>query len=361
MLSFDLQKTLKQAQGNVSLQFNGEIKLSGICTVFGDSGAGKTSLVRAIAGFESDFYGRIRFKSTQWQDKKLFVKTESRNIGFVFQEPRLFPHLDVLGNLQLAGTKAKNPLYTIEQLSEELQFTSLLNKKSSQLSGGQKQRIAIARAILRAPDLLIMDEPLSSLDKISRSGLLTFIKKLGDQIPIIYISHRMQEVFYLSRQMILIDKGSIEAIGDPHKLFIDPQLSLVKHAHSGLLMRVDKLEWHNEYSTAMGQLDGQTVMLTGYQYQDDEAFPEEVHIKVESKDIIIATETIKNSSLQNCLKATILDIENIDVGIVLLTLTTGKQKILAKISKKSLMELQLQPNTEVFAYIKAMSILNQES
>ena len=351
MLSFDLKKTLAQAD----LSFQGEIKLTGVCTVFGDSGAGKTSLVRALSGFEEDFVGSICFRKKVWQDENSFVKTEKRRIGMVFQEPRLFPHLDVLANLQLAGKKAKRPLYTIEQLSEILDFSELLKKKTRQLSGGQKQRIAIARAILRAPDLLIMDEPLASLDKPSRSKLLPFIKMLGKQIPIIYITHNMQEVFYLSRQMILIDKGRIEAIGDPHVLFLDSKLSLVKHAHSGLLVNVSELTWQPTFSMAMGKVDGQSIMLSGCQPE----LPTSLQIKVTSKDIIIATELIKNSSLQNCLRVSILQIESLDAGGVLLTLSTGTQKLLAKISRKSLMELKIQPGAEVFAYIKAMSIIGQ--
>ncbi|HEY5716509.1 MAG TPA: ATP-binding cassette domain-containing protein [Psychromonas sp.] len=359
MLRFDLSKKLGETELLPLLHFKGQIQLTGICTLFGDSGAGKTSLVRALAGLDDDFSGSVCFKSNSWQGEKHFVRTEKRKIGIVFQEPRLFPHLDVLANLQLAGKKADAPLYTIKQLAEILGFSDLLHKRSRQLSGGQKQRIAIARAILRAPELLIMDEPLASLDKPSRLELLPFIKKLGEQIPTLYITHNMQELFYLSRQMLLIDRGRVEAIGDPNLLFLDARLSLVKHAHSGLLIEVNKITWQPMFAMASGRIDGQAILLTGYQEREEKALPDKLQIKVASKDIIIATRPIKHSSLQNCLQVTILQIEPLVAGVALLTLTTGKQKLLAKITRKSLIELKLQPNLVVFAYIKAMSIVGE--
>ncbi|MFT6985957.1 MAG: molybdate transport system ATP-binding protein [Psychromonas sp.] len=347
MLKFDLLKTYP------SFRFQGEIRLQGVCAVFGDSGAGKTSFVRALAGLDPQFSGFLDCQGKNWQSETVFIKTEKRKIGMVFQEPRLFPHLDVQANLQLACVKAKNSLYSVKQLAQELDFSALLSKKSHQLSGGQKQRVAIARAILTAPDLLIMDEPLSSLDQHSRELLLPFIKKLSQRIPILYISHSMQEVFYLAQQMILINQGSIEAIGSPHDLFLDANLSLVKHAHSGLLLSVDSLSWDPTFSLVQGCIDGQAVFLA----QDKESSDKTLQIKVESKDVIIATEQLNLSSLQNCLRVKIEAIEPLSANSVLLTLTTGRQKLLAKITLKSVNELKLQKGQSVFAYIKALSIL----
>jgi len=349
MLKFNLIKP------QPSLHFQGELPLQGACAVFGDSGAGKTSFVRALAGLDTGFSGFLNYSGKPWQSENVFIKTEKRNIGMVFQEPRLFPHLDVQGNLQLAGTKAKNSLYSIKQLAELLDFSGLLSKKSHQLSGGQKQRIAIARAILRAPDLLLMDEPLSSLDQHSRALLLPFIKTLSQQIPLLYISHSMQEIFYLCDQMVLINQGKIEAIGSPHTLFLDARLSLAKHADSGLLLSVDSLSWDAQFSLVHGFVDGQPVVLA----QEKKSRETRLQIKVESKDVIIATERFNLSSLQNCLSVTIEAIEPLSANSVLLTLTTGRQMLQAKITVKSLNELKLQKNQSVFAYIKALSILGE--
>ena len=349
MLKFDLKKSANQQP---LFHFKGQVALQGICTVFGDSGSGKTSFLRALAGLDSTFYGSLSCREKTWQDSARFIKTEKRKIGMVFQEARLFPHLDALGNLKLATKKTKNTLYNINELAELLDFKSLLNKKVAQLSGGQKQRIAIARAILTGPDLLLMDEPLSSLDQQSRLLLLPFIKKLGEHIPIIYITHSMQEVFYLSQKMILIDRGEIESIGSPQSLFLNLALSLAKHKHSGLMVNVQPVYWDNEFSVMHGLIDNQVIIVA----MEKPALLQNFQIKVESKDVIVATEKLPCSSLQNCLQVTIEQIEHLPATSVLLTLNTGRQKILAKITLKSLKELNLRVTQSIFAYIKTISI-----
>jgi len=333
--------------------FSGAFNLQGICGIFGDSGAGKTSLVRALIGLDNDFIGEVSYAGQVWQDARCFVKTEQRNIGMVFQEPRLFPHLDTLGNLRLACNK--NSLYSISELAKQLDFENLLDKKSSALSGGQKQRIAIARAILTAPQLLIMDEPLSALDKHSRAVLLPFIKQLSKQVPILYITHSMQELFYLANEMLLINNGRIEASGAPQTLFLDPTLSLVKHAHSGLLLTVENITWSDEYAMLQGRVDGQAIYFSMADRVDEQC----VQIKIESKDVIIATQQFTHSSLQNCFSSRIEQIEKISTSHILLTLNLGKQKLLAKITVKSLQQLQLTVGQSVFSYIKAVSIVGE--
>ncbi|ABM03905.1 molybdate ABC transporter, ATPase subunit [Psychromonas ingrahamii 37] len=349
MLKFNLKKS---AQHKLLFHFQGQVELQGICAVFGDSGAGKTSFFRVLAGLDNTFCGSLECLGKTWQDNATFIKTEKRHIGMVFQEPRLFPHLDALGNLKLAMKKTVNSLYTIAELAALLDFEPLLNKKTQQLSGGQKQRIAIARAILTGPDLLLMDEPMSSLDQHSRELLLPFIKKLSERIPIIYITHSMQEVFYLSQKMILINQGEIESIGCPQSLFLNLDLSLAKHNHSGLIVNVQAVHWDDEFSVLHGLIDQQTILVA----MEKPLSLEDISIKIESKDVILATQKLEFSSLQNCLRVRVEQIEHLPTSSVLLTLNTGNQKILAKITIKSLYELKLTVNQNIFAYIKAMSI-----
>jgi molybdate transport system ATP-binding protein len=344
MLEFNLQK--KNA-----FDFNAQISLQGICGIFGDSGAGKTSLVHALIGLDNEFTGFVKFNGAIWQAPNQFVKTAQRRVGMVFQEPRLFPHLNTFGNLKLA--KNKHSLYSINELAKLLDFEHLLQQQIMTLSGGQKQRVAIARAVLTAPQLLVMDEPLSSLDQHSRDSVLPFLKDLSKTIPILYITHSMQELFYLANNMLLIANGKIEAMGHPQELFIDPSLSLAKHAHSGLLIEVDKLFWDAENAILEGEVEGQRIYLT----VETPVKLQKLQIKVESKDVIIATQAFHNSSLQNCFVCQIEQIEKISASHILLTLALGKQKLLAKISYKSLQQLQLKVGQQVFSYIKAVSII----
>ncbi len=348
MLSFNLNKSSL-------FNFVGEVEAKGVITIFGDSGAGKTSLLRAISGLDENFSGQLNFQNKQWLNDSQFVRTQQRQIGMVFQEPRLFPHLTVLGNLKLALIKANQPLYTIDQLATRLDFTSLLNKRTTQLSGGQKQRIAIARAILTAPQLLLMDEPLSSLDLHSKRLLLPFIKELSEQIPIVYITHSMQEVFYLSKQMILVDDGKVEAIGHPQALFVDASLSLAKHQHAGMLLTVEDVVINRDDGLLEGRIDKQLILIN---YQD-QIEQDSLAIKVESKNVIISTDIISCSSLQNCLRVTISNIQSLTNSTVMLDLKLNKQTFLAEITNKSLKQLNLSKGQTVFAYIKAVSLLEE--
>ncbi|MCP5077128.1 MAG: molybdenum ABC transporter ATP-binding protein, partial [Psychromonas sp.] len=177
------------------------------------------------------------------------------------------------------------------------------------------------------------------------------------KVPILYITHSMQELFYLASNMLLIDNGKVEAIGEPQELFIDPTLSLAKHAHSGLLLSVNNLSWDESNSMLQGEVDGQSIYLAMSEAVQEQT----LQIKVESKDVIIATQKFPHSSLQNCLSCTIEQIEAISASHILLTLNLGKQKLLAKISAKSLQQLKLQVGQTVFSYIKAVSIIGDNS
>lgn len=335
------------------MSFNGEIKASGICTIFGDSGAGKTTLLRCLIGLES-CAGSIVFKQQVWLSASQKVATEQRRIGVVFQEPRLFPHLNVMQNLQLAVIKAKTNRFSINELAEQLGFSELLKHQTTQLSGGQKQRIAIARALLTDPQLLVMDEPLSSLDIGSRRLLLPFLKKISLHIPIIYITHSMHELFYLSQQMLLVNAGKIEAIGEPQQLFLDSELSLIKFAHQGLIVNVTVLHYNQREALIEGDLDGQALFIVAASAPTSK----EIQVKINSRDVIIANKPITESSLLNCIAAEVVDFLEESEAVVL-TLKIQQQFIYARITRRSFNNLSLYVGSIVYAHVKTMSIINQ--
>ena len=359
MLKFNIQKSFKgQDKHSKKLHFKGEVDLSGVCTIFGDSGAGKTTFLRCLIGLES-CTGNITFQGQQWlgsdaNNKVHTLAVEDRNIGVVFQEPRLFPHLNVQQNLELAVRKAKNCTFTINHLAEKLGFTDLLSHQTTQLSGGQKQRIAIARALLTNPQLLVMDEPLSSLDVTSKRLLLPFLKQISEQIPILYITHSEHELFYLSKQMLLVNDGEVEAIGEPQKLFLDSHLSLIKFAQQGLILTVLVKEYDQQEALIKGCLDGQTL------YVSAERAPttSQIQVKINSRDVIVALQPIEGSSLLNCLLAQIVDYSQDNQKAVVLTLKVQSQCIYAYITLRSFNKLKLTVGSRVYAHVKTMSIIN---
>ncbi|MEG3755176.1 molybdenum ABC transporter ATP-binding protein [Psychromonas arctica] len=356
MLKLDIQKSFINQQTGVSreLYFKANIDLSGVCVIFGDSGAGKTTLLRCLIGLES-CVGDIQFKQQIWQsEQQKSIPTEKRGIGVVFQEPRLFPHLNVQQNLQLAVNKASSHAFTIEQLANKLGFTELLTHQTTQLSGGQKQRVAIARALLTDPQLLVMDEPLSSLDQGSKQLLLPFIKEVSQKIPILYITHSEQELFYLSRNMLLVNDGQIEASGEPQQLFLNSDLSLIKFAHQGLILSVDVKSYDPEEALIKACLDSQNLYISA----ETPPLVEKIQVKINSRDVIVALQPIEESSLLNCLSAKVVGFDIDSQKAVVLTLQFETQSLYAYITLRSFNKLQLAVGSEVFAHVKTMSIVN---
>ena len=251
----------------------------------------------------------------------------------------------------------KSP-FTIDSLAKQLGFEDILKHRVTQLSGGQKQRIAIARALLTNPQLLVMDEPLTSLDESSKKLLLPFIKRVSLQIPVIYITHSIKELFYLSNQMILINNGGVEAIGEPQNLFLNSKLSLAKFAHEGLVLNVLAKEFHEQDGLIevmlKGKAEGQTLLISA----EETPKTKKMQVRINSRDVIIALEPILGSSLLNCLSAEVVSFSQKENQSMILTLKVDLQYIYARITLRSFNNLGLAVGSQVYAHVKTMSILN---
>ena len=192
------------------LHVNIAFPAEGIIAVFGPSGCGKTTLLRCLAGLERSPTGWMTLHHHIWQDEsqQIFVPLSKRPIGYVFQEPRLFPHLNVLANLQYGWKRTSESArrITLDQVVQVLDIERLLDRRPSSLSGGEQQRIAIGRALLTSPRLLLMDEPLSSLDLPRKREILPFIQRLDSEfrIPIVYVSHDLYEIVELAKTVVLL-------------------------------------------------------------------------------------------------------------------------------------------------------------
>ncbi len=215
----------------IELQINltlGNFKLStdlflpdrGITGIFGESGSGKTSLARTIAGLEPSASGLVRFRQTIWQDskQKLFIPTHERRVGFVFQNSVLFSHLNVRDNLLFGyqGRTATADAVDISHVIDLFDLTHLLDRDPRTLSGGETQRAAIAQAVMGHPQLLIMDEPMSGLDHRRRRDAILYLENLDDllNIPILYITHSIQELERLVSHLVVLEDGAAQKITD---------------------------------------------------------------------------------------------------------------------------------------------------
>ncbi|RZS95677.1 ABC transporter ATP-binding protein [Cecembia calidifontis] len=224
MIQLDLKKKLFGADGQIQLQVNTIIQSKELLTLYGPSGAGKTSIIRMLSGLMSPEQGKIIVNGKTWFDseKKINLRTQDRSIGIVFQEYSLFPNMTVFENLKFALPKGDSQ-DLIEEMLETIGLQNLKDKKPNWLSGGQKQRVALARALVRKPSILLLDEPLSALDTAMRNKLqediLAFHRRF--ELTTIMVSHDYHEVKKMSDRVLLIENGIIANEGNPEEVFKD--------------------------------------------------------------------------------------------------------------------------------------------
>jgi len=195
-----------------------------VTALFGPSGCGKTTFLRAVAGLEPDTRGQLTVAGQTWQDEQTFLPAHQRRVGFVFQEPSLFDHLDVRGNLQY-GLKRRNQKSggsALDQAIQLLGLERLLLRRTHQLSGGQQQRVAMARALASQPVMLLLDEPLSGLDDNLKQDILPYLERLHHELdlPVLYVSHSRDEVARLADHLVLLDDGRAIASGPLDEIFM---------------------------------------------------------------------------------------------------------------------------------------------
>jgi molybdate transport system ATP-binding protein len=197
--------------GDFGLNAAFEVPATGVTALFGPSGSGKTTLLRCIAGLQR-LKGRLSFRGEPWQQDDVFRPAHLRPVGYVFQEPSLFTHLSVRGNLQFGLKRAGNARIGLDEVVAFLGLGPLLGRSTLKLSGGERQRVAIGRALLSQPELMLMDEPLAGLDAEAKAEILPYLERLHQvmAIPILYVSHDAAEVARLADRVLLMRAGRIE-------------------------------------------------------------------------------------------------------------------------------------------------------
>jgi len=225
----------------------------GISGIFGPSGVGKTTLLRCIAGLEHPSSGTITFNQQPWFTQSARLTTKMRQVGFVFQDSRLFPHLTVLQNLRLAQQQVTSPSLAIDTLCNDFAISNLLGQSANKLSAGQQQRVAIVRSLLAEPKLLLLDEPLAALDKQSKSEIMLHLTahSVAQQLSMIYVSHSALEIAQLCDQLLLLQHSGNTEFGCANKLL---------HKHRQLLDQVNVIDRNDQQHQI-------TLGLSPQQYQ----------------------------------------------------------------------------------------------
>jgi molybdate transport system ATP-binding protein len=339
-----------------------ELPERGVTSVFGRSGAGKTTLLRCLAGLERG-RGRLEVGGELWQDEELgrYLAPAERRVGYVFQEPSLFAHLDVRGNLRY-GEK-RTPLserrIAFEEAVAWLELAHLLARQPASLSRGERQRVAVARALLVGPRLLLMDEPLASLDEVSRREILPYFEDLHArlEIPVVYVSHALREVARLADHVVYLEAGRELASGPASEVLTRLDLAQAEDEGLGAVVTA-RVEAHDDdfaltsLSSPFGELRVRRL-----------ARPVGAHVRVQilARDVSLSRAPDLESTILNVFETTILEMQEVGLGQVMLCLGPaggdGDARLLARITRRSAVDLALQGGQRLWARVKSVSLM----
>ena len=328
----------------------------GVSAIFGPSGCGKTTLLRAIAGLEANAQGYLQINGNIWQDENRFVAAHHRSIGYVFQEPSLFVHLNTKRNIEY-GLKRLKPAATkasISHITELLGIDHLLMRYPYQLSGGEKQRVAIARAIAVNPSILLLDEPLAALDLQRKQEILPYIESIHQtlNIPVLYVSHSRNEVVRLADHMILMDNGKVQATGLVSDLFSRLDLSLAHGADTESVIEVTVAAHDDEFNLSYLDFSGGRFSVT----YNGLPIGKRVRLQVKASDVSITLGHQSKTSILNIFPATIDAIETEDIARVTVRLLIAGVPILVRVTRKSALELDLAIGKQVYVQVKSVAL-----
>ncbi len=327
--------------------------LDGITAIFGRSGCGKSTLLRAIAGLIPRLHGTLRVGASTWLDGTVQRPAPQRDIGYVFQDAALFPHLSVRGNLEFATRRAPGRPGddALRQRAAQLGIAHLLDRRIAALSGGEKQRIAIARALLSGARLLLLDEPLAALDWHARDELLDLIARIArdQQLPMLLVSHAPEDVERLARRVVFMDAGRIVGVEPLQQALLQPDsplfdrlgpVAVLEAPATALAEGLAQARFGDSLLTFPGSADGDATRL-----------------RIFARDVALSRTVPSGTSMLNHLPATVDAVAPSRPGHVLVRLRLGDgQGLWSEVTEPARAALHIQPGDALFALIKTASI-----
>ncbi|SPH18454.1 Thiamine import ATP-binding protein ThiQ [Defluviimonas aquaemixtae] len=346
-----LSVSIDTKRADFYMRIDAEIPLHGLTAIFGPSGAGKSTLLRIVAGFDRSG-GHVAFDREPWEEPGRFVPPHRRRIATVFQEPRLFAHLDVAGNLAYAARRA-GQLEAVPAMVDRFDLGPLLTRRTAGLSGGEAQRVALARALLTQPRLILMDEPLSALDHARRAEILPHIEALRDEarIPILYVSHAVSEVARLAGQVLHLSEGRVLGFGPTAAILADSATSISDPSDPGSLIEavVEGID-----------ADGLCALsFPGGRLLSPESLGRPgatVRLIIRARDVLIARKKPEGLSALNVLAARVEATTPSGPASCDIVLSCGGVPLTARITRRSAESLGLAPSGECYAIIKTIAL-----
>lgn len=360
MTTTGLRVQLRLPRSGFDLQVDLHLPDRGITVLFGPSGSGKTSVLRCVAGLEKAQSARVVVAGEVWQDDaaRVFLPTHRRALGYVFQEASLFEHLDVQGNLQYGARRVRSPqaAQTLQAAIGLLGIGDLLQRRPDQLSGGERQRVAIARALATAPRLLLLDEPMAALDQARRQEILPWLERLRDElrIPMLYVTHSADELARLADHLVVLERGRVKGAGPVGEVLAAIDSPVVVGEDAGALLQGTLAERDAQWQLARVDFAGGALWLR------DGGIPvgRPVRLRVLARDVSLTTEEPRHTSIQNHLPCTIESIApDTHPSQVLVRVQCGPSVLLARITRRALAALALQPGSSAWVQVKSVALV----
>ena len=357
-LRLDLVRT------DFELSVDMQLPAQGITVIYGPSGCGKTTLLRCVAGLEASARGRVQLGHEVWQDnvqedrQAIRLPTHQRALGYVFQEASLFPHLNVMGNLAYGLQRTRNHVsdLVLQQAIELLGIGHLLKRCNHELSGGERQRVAIARALVTQPRLLLLDEPLTALDHARRQDVLPWLEKLRDDlnIPMLYVTHAVDEVARLADTLVVMSKGHVQAIGPVADVLTQIELPVVMGEDAGALLTGIVLNIDAQWHLAQVGFSGGALWVRDSGLKIGQT----VRLRVLARDVSVTLHEATQTSIQNHLLCTVsaITLES-HPSQALIRLQCGSTILLARVTTRGVYELNLHVGMQVWAQVKSVALV----
>ena len=334
-----LQHTLHR--DDFSLHVDVTIPAKGVTGLFGASGSGKTTLLRCIAGLEN-------------RDASGSQPVHKRGIGYVFQEPQLFPHLTVRGNIRFGLKRNGSPRLDEQRIVAMLGLENLLHRKPTELSGGEAQRVAIAAVLLRSPQLILMDEPLASLDQRRKDELLPYLDRLHDElsVPVVYVSHNIDEVSRLCDHLLLIDDGKIIASGGLHEVLARLDIPILYGRNAGTVILATPERYDSDFNLTRFRFSGGELQVPG----EYDARSPNLRLRIAASDVSLCLARPQKTTILNILPAEVDDVQPTGPSTDLVRLAIGDDFLLAQVTRLSVTRLDLKKGDPVFAQVKSVTV-----
>lgn len=334
-----------------------QLPAHGVTAIYGASGSGKTTLLDCIAGLRQPEPGStIQLGDVSLLDDANNTPVWQRRIGYVFNNARLFPHLNVQGNLLYAARRASTASAPLATVAQWLQLDDLLARMPDTLSAGQQQRVAIARALMSAPQLLLLDEPFANLDSRAARHCLNLLRRLSrtTELPMLFVSHDIEEVSQLADYLVLLEAGRVTEHGPLLQLSGRLDTGLSQNERAAAIVEGEVIGRDTHYNLTELNVEGERLFITG----DTDGAENMLRVRIPARDVSICRERPRDSSILNILPVRISAMASSDNARVMLRLALGEQFLLARITQKSADALKLNVGDTVYAQVKSAALLN---